>query len=92
MAGHRLPQIQFPTCVININPCEITLSVVVKHHAFGNFPAFGPRLRRKIDVEGISFWVIILNLVSLVREIQYLIYYMHLKPLSIFLKSKNTKI
>src|SRR6266513_3042082 len=55
----ELAQVQLLTGVVDVDPDQISFSVVVQYHSFRNFLALGALLVRQIDVKGIGIWEII---------------------------------
>ena len=59
VARDELAQVQLLTGVVDVDPDQISFSVVVQYHSFRNFLALGALLVRQIDVKGIGIWEII---------------------------------
>jgi hypothetical protein len=55
----KLAQVELLTRVVDVDPHQISFSVVIQHDSFRNFLALGALLVREIDVKGIGIWKII---------------------------------
>ena len=58
MVRDKLVQVQLFTGVVNVDPDQISLSVIIQHYWFGNFLALGALLVGEIDAKGIRIWKI----------------------------------
>jgi hypothetical protein len=59
MVRYKLAQVQLLTGVVDVDPDQISFSIVIQHHSFGNFLALCALLVREIDVKQIGIWKII---------------------------------
>ncbi len=55
----ELVDVDFCSSIVNVDSNKIAVIVVVKHHPLGNLPAFDAWSLRKIDVQRISFRIVV---------------------------------
>src|SRR5262252_4080831 len=59
MVCDKLAQIQLAAGMVDVDPDQVTLAVIVQNDTFRDFLAFNARLVRKIDIQRIGIWKIV---------------------------------